>query len=290
MSRERIKRCKRVDSYDLMVRSLLGPVWGTSMEILIAVYQFGACVVYVLYLVDQLEPLLKCGLCGGDCCEIRPVDKSATCSCDSFWCKRTIVILLNGFSCFSPIMHSISKLKFVSLLGVMCPFIMASIIVYFGIDEMVEDGLEANFDNVQWFTNTPKGVFVAIPIFCFVLQSRPGSSDFQRIPEEKIKLQIRHHHGIHHRDVSVHSHRSVWFDILLEKSPDNFPKDLLTGFKTNEILANVARYVWPVQLCAVILKSLSRTMCNLQHLQDIYGKRCGKMDPGSRIFTILLKL
>ena len=73
---------------------------------------------------------------------------------------------------FPPSMlHSISKLKFVSLLGVMCPFIMASIIVYFGIDEMVKEGFEANFDNVQWFTNTPKGVFVAIPIFCFALQS-----------------------------------------------------------------------------------------------------------------------
>ena len=127
-----------------------------------------------------------------------------------------------------------------SSLGVMCPFIMCSIIVYFGIDEMVKEGFEANFDNVQWFTNTPKGVFVAIPIFCFALQSHISVPViFNGYPKVQKKSNFRFVIVMAYAIVTSLYIPTGLFGLtyFLETSPDNFSRDLLTGFKTNN--ANV---------------------------------------------------
>ena len=287
---------KRVDSYDLMVRSLLGPIWGTTMEILIALYQFGACVAYVLVFQDQLQPLLKCGLCGGDCCEIRPVDKSETCDCDSVWCKRTTIILMGTWILMFPpsMLHSISKLKFVSLLGVMCPFIMCSIIVYFGIDEMVKEGFEANFDNVQWFTNTPKGVFVAIPIFCFALQSHISVPViFNGYPKVQKKSNFRFVIVMAYAIVTSLYIPTGLFGLtyFLETSPDNFPRDLLTGFKTNEILANVARVCMAgAAVCCYPLNHFPARCAIFNVYKTFTGKDVEKMKPSSKDIYYLVEI
>lgn len=239
---------RRVTSYDSMIRSLLGPAWGTTMEILIALYQFGACVAYVLVFEDQLSPLIKCGSCGGDWCKIRPADKVPDDieTCDGFWTQRYVVILLSSWCLMFPpsILHDVSMLKYVSLLGVVCPFIMCTIVSYFGIDDMVRNGAGADFEHISYFTHSADGVFVAIPIFCFALQSHisvpvifNGYSKVQR--KSDFQLVIAAAYLI----VTMLYIPCGLFGLsyFTENALDTFPRDVLTGFKTNATLANVAR-------------------------------------------------
>jgi len=239
----------RVNSYDGMVRSLLGPFWGTTMEVLIAIYQFGACVAYVLVACDQLQPLLKCVVCGGACCHSVPIDSDSDCECSNAFCSRTIIVLFCTWALMFPpcLLHDVSKLKWVSVIGVACPFLMSAIIVFFGIEDVVKNGATVDFGNVDWFSGDLKSCFVALPIFCFALQShisvpcifngcRPelqNKKDFGWVIFAAYALILCLY-------IPTGAFGLTYF---LENLPGDgdFPKDVLTGFKTNKVLADVAR-------------------------------------------------
>eukprot|EP00940_MAST-03C_sp_MAST-3C-sp2_P002724 g2724.t1 len=235
-----------VNSYDGMIRNLLGPAWGTLMEILIALYQFGACVAYVLVFADQLEPLLKCAICGGDCCSIAP-NESESCDCDSFWCNQNVIIIIATWALMFPpcLFEDISKLRYTSMIGVFCPLIMSIVIIYYGIVDMVENGVGAEFDNVEWFTGDVKGAFAALPIFCFALQTHisvpciftgcryeiQNKSTFSGIIFKAYMIVL-----------ALYIPTGLFgLTYFVNNTHGEFPKDVLTGFKMNKILADVAR-------------------------------------------------
>eukprot|EP00939_MAST-03C_sp_MAST-3C-sp1_P003910 g3910.t1 len=250
----------KIASYDAMVRSLLGPAWGNLMEVLIAIYQFGACVAYILVAQDQLEPLLKCVVCGGECCQYAPIDEDSGCDCSNLICNRVIIILLCTWAVMFPpcLLRDVSTLKYVSVIGVSCPFIMSAIIVYYGIDDMVNHGAKVDLDNIQWFSGSLKGAFVALPIFCFALQSHISvPCIFRGVKEE---LQTKKNFGrvvfaAYSIILALYIPTGAFgLAYFLENKTGDFPKDVLTGFQTNKVLADVARCCMAVgAMCAFSL-------------------------------------
>ena len=247
----------------------------------------------MLVFQDQLQPLLKCGLCGGDCCEIRPIDKSETCDCDSVWCKRTTIILMGTWILMFPpsMLHSISKLKFVSLLGVMCPFIAFPNCIW--VLTRWSRGFEANFDNIQWFTNTPK-VCLWQSNTCFALQSHISVLViFNGYPKVQKKSNFRFVIVMAYAIVTSLYIPTGLFGLtyFLETSPDNFPRDLLTGFKTNEILANVARVCMAgAAVCCYPLNHFPARCAIFNVYKTFTGKDVEKMKPSSKDIYYLVEI
>ena len=236
-----------VNSYDGMIRSLLGPAWGTVMEILIAIYQFGACVAYILVCADQLHPLLKCAICGGDCCKLAPNESGGGCDCDNFFCSDTIIIIIATWALMFPpcLFKDVSKLKYTSMLGVLCPFVLSIVIVYYGITDMVQNGVEVEFKHVDWFTTDVKGVFVALPIFCFALQSHISVPCIFTGCKEDIQNKSAFGWVIflaYSIVLALYIPTGLFgMAYFINNAHGDFPKDVLTGFKTNKVVADIAR-------------------------------------------------
>lgn len=249
------EKMKEVDSYDALIRVLLGPKWGTLMEVIIAIYQFGACVAYVLVFDDQLNPLLKCALCGGACCSARPEADDSGCHCASFFCSRYVIIIVGTWLLMFPpsMLHDISRLKWLSVAGIACPLFMCASIMYFGIHDMVTKGFDMEFGHVEWFTSDATGVFVAIPMFCFALQSHISVPVvYHSCPPELqteggfAKIILAAYTVV----LSLYIPTGIFgLTYFLEEAPGDFPKDVLTGFKSNEVLADIARVCMALAAC-----------------------------------------
>ena len=78
---------------------------------------------------------------------------------------------------------------------------------------------------------------------------------------------------------------------FLETSPDNFPRDLLTGFKTNEILANVARVCMAgAAVCCYPLNHFPARCAIFNVYKTFTGKDVEKMKPSSKDIYYLVEI
>eukprot|EP00941_MAST-03F_sp_MAST-3F-sp1_P004913 g4913.t1 len=137
-------------SYEELVRSLFGKRWGTFMEVLIFVYQLGACVGYLLVIVKQAHPLIGNG-----------VSEPVLCVCAS--------VLVLPFC----LLRELSALRYTSFMGVLAPCFMSLVLTFKGIQHFMNaSSFTEAFSNVVLVNESnPIGFAVAVPILCFALNS-----------------------------------------------------------------------------------------------------------------------
>jgi amino acid permease len=147
----------RPRSYEELVRSLFGVAWGTFMELVVFTYQFGACIAYQLVIYDQAKPLL-----------VQYVGE------DSAFARPTGGLIAAGLLVLPLcIQRELDVLKYTSFLGVLAPLFLCGVLAYRGIEHLadapsIEDAL-SGVEMVNW--ENPTGAFIAVPIFCFALNS-----------------------------------------------------------------------------------------------------------------------
>ena len=153
-------------SYEDMVRIVLGKGWGTVLEVVVLLYQFGACVAYLDVVADQGTSIM----CAygystfGDLCD------------GSQFLLRAILVAAIAFGFCLPfsIPRRIDTLAKISMVGVLAPMIMSTAIVVLGVLDMTDRGLEQVFYKIKWVPDSQTGVhdvLKSVPIILFALQS-----------------------------------------------------------------------------------------------------------------------
>jgi len=153
-------------SYEDMVRRVLGAGWGKVLEVVILVYQLGACVAYLDVVADQGTGIM---------CAYGASFFGSYCDGNQTLMRAILVaVIAFGFCLPFSIPTKIDALARISMIGVLAPIVMSCAIVVLGLLDISDRGMAAVVYNLKWVPDSETGlhdVLKSIPIVLFALQS-----------------------------------------------------------------------------------------------------------------------
>jgi amino acid permease len=236
------QRRTKAQSYEELIGIIFqSKVAGTLMQIIVFVYQLGACVAYILVFIDQATPLIQYVVSE----EKKAHGKNS--GFMNFVSYRGIqVLFVSAFLMLPPsLFKNVKALEKISPIAICAVGIMTIVVISSGVQNINDtDGGIIKIVEEQvnvWETNF-FNIARAIPILCFALQSHINVPIIMSSkPHAKPWGIILRAYGV---VCSLYIPVGIFGYILFRKTvhtKDGFPGDVLNGFNIKDTFADVAR-------------------------------------------------
>ena len=246
------QRRTKAESYEELIGVMFhSKSAGTIMQILVFVYQLGACVAYILVFCDQATPLIQ---------YLAHQEKSSSPSGANsgvmlFISHRGVQVLLVSMFLMLPpsLFKDVKALEKISPIAIVAVGVMTTVVISSSIENIndTEGGIvEIVEKEVNIWKTDFYNVAKAIPILCFALQSHINVPIvLSSIPNAKPWGIIVRAYGI---VCFLYLPVAVFGYILfrdLAHTKDGFPGDVLNGFAITETFPDVARICMMITAC-----------------------------------------